>query len=128
LACRIFDASGKLLTKTIHRTDTDSTFTPVLPFFLCPQGKRLFPQLFSGVFLLLPEKKYSDAANHSQNSINGDRRLCMWTDDCQWQFRNETDVQTDSFFHEQPGIWNVYAYNNAITCDFGKYFSGVNIH
>lgn len=119
----IYDADGKLLTKTIHRRDTDSTFTPVLPFSYVRRAKD-YSRSYSAVFSLLPEEKIFGCGESFKEFNKRGQKVVLWADDANG-VQNETMYKPIPFFMSSRGYGMFMHTSTPITCDFGKYFSGV---
>ncbi|MFI5187679.1 MAG: TIM-barrel domain-containing protein, partial [Chitinophagales bacterium] len=119
----IRDADGKLLTKTIHRADTDSTFTPILPFSYVRRAKD-YSRSISAVFSLLPEEKIFGCGESFKEFNKRGQKVVLWADDANG-VQNETMYKPIPFFMSSRGYGMFMHTSSPITCDFGKYYSGV---
>lgn len=118
------DASGKLLTKTIHNTDNaGSTFTPVLPFSYVRRAKD-YSRSMSAVFSLSPEEKIFGCGESFTEFNKRGQKVVLWTDDANG-VQNETMYKPIPFFMSSRGYGMFMHTSTPVTCDFGKYFSGV---
>lgn len=119
-----WDAAGKLLTKTIHHRDNaDSTFTPVLPFSYVRRAKD-YSRSMSAVFSLSPEEKIFGCGESFTEFNKRGQKVVLWTDDANG-IQNETMYKPIPFFMSSRGYGMFMHTSTPITCDFGKYFSGV---
>jgi alpha-D-xyloside xylohydrolase len=118
------DAAGRLLTKTIHHTDNaGSTFTPVLPFSYVRRAKD-YSRSMSAVFSLSPEEKIFGCGESFTEFNKRGQKVVLWTDDANG-VQNETMYKPIPFFMSSRGYGMFMHTTTPITCDFGKYFSGV---
>lgn len=118
------DATGRLLTKTIHHQDNaDSTFTPILPFSYVRRAAD-YSRSMSAVFSLSPgEKIFGCGESFTQLNKRG-QKVVLWADDANG-VQNETMYKPIPFFMSSRGYGMFMHTSTPITCDFGKYFSGV---
>ncbi len=120
----IRDADGKLLTKTINMTDDAKTFTPILPFSFVRRSSD-YSTSMDAVFSLSPnEKIFGCGESFTQFNKRG-QKVVLWTDDANGT-QNETMYKPIPFFMSSRGYGVFMHTSTPITCDFGKYFSGVS--
>jgi alpha-D-xyloside xylohydrolase len=120
-----YDAKGKLLTKTIHHADNaDSTFTPVLPFSYVRRASD-YSRSVSAAFALSPNEKIFGCGESYQEFNKRGQRVVLSADDANG-IQNETMYKPIPFFMSNRGYGMFMHTSTPITCDFGKYFSGVN--
>jgi len=121
----IRDASGKLLTKTVHHQDNvDSTFTPVMPFSYVRRASD-YSRSMSAAFSLSPGEKIFGCVESFTNFNKRGSKVVLWADDANG-VQNETMYKPIPFFMSSRGYGMFMHTSTPITCDFGKYFSGVN--
>ncbi len=121
----IRDASGRLLTKTIHNQDNaDSTFTPVMPFSYVRRAAD-YSRSMSAAFSLSPGEKIFGCGESFTNFNKRGSKVVLWADDANG-VQNETMYKPIPFFMSSRGYGMFMHTSTPITCDFGKYFSGVN--
>jgi alpha-D-xyloside xylohydrolase len=121
----LYDAKGKLLTKTIrHADNVDSTFTPVLPFSFVRRASD-YSRSVSAAFALSPNEKIFGCGESYQEFNKRGQRVVLSTDDANG-IQNETMYKPIPFFMSNRGYGMFMHTSTPITCDFGKYFSGVN--
>ena len=119
------DASGKLLTKTIHQTDNaDSTYTPVLPFSYVRRASD-YSRSMAAAFSLSPGEKIFGCGESFTAFDKRGQKVVLWADDANG-VQNETMYKPIPFFMSSRGYGMFMHTSTPITCDFGKYFSGVN--
>lgn len=119
-----YDANGKLLTQTNHELDNRSTFTPVLPFSFVRRASD-YSRSYAAVFSLSPgEKIFGGGESFTEFDKRGSR-VVLCTDDANGT-QNETTYKPIPFFMSNRGYGLFMHTSTPITCDFGKYFSGVS--
>jgi alpha-D-xyloside xylohydrolase len=119
------DAGGRLLTKTIHNQDNaDSTFTPVMPFSYVRRAAD-YSRSMSAVFSLSPGEKIFGCGESFTSFNKRGQKVVLWADDANG-VQNETMYKPIPFFMSSRGYGMFMHTSTPITCDFGKYFSGVN--
>jgi len=119
------DASGKLLTKTIHHVDNaDSTYTPVLPFSYVRRGSD-YSRSMAAAFSLSPGEKIFGCGESFTGFDKRGQKVVLWADDANG-VQNETMYKPIPFFMSSRGYGMFMHTSSPITCDFGKYFSAVN--
>ena len=119
------DAGGKLLTKTIHNQDNaDSTFTPILPFSFVRRAAD-YSRSMSAAFSLSPGEKIFGCGETFTSFNKRGQKVVLWADDANG-VQNESIYKPIPFFMSSRGYGMFMHTSTPITCDFGKYFSGVN--
>ncbi|MVN23073.1 glycoside hydrolase family 31 protein [Mucilaginibacter arboris] len=119
------DATGKLLTKTVHNQDNiDSTYTPVLPFSYVRRAAD-YSRSMSAAFSLSPGEKIFGCGESFASFNKRGQKVVLWADDANG-VQNETMYKPIPFFMSSRGYGMFMHTSTPITCDFGKYFSGVN--
>ena len=119
------DASGKLLTKTIHHVDNaDSTYTPVVPFSYVRRASD-YSRSMSAAFSLSPGEKIFGCGESFTAFDKRGQKVVLWADDANG-IQNETMYKPIPFFMSSRGYGMFMHTSSPITCDFGKYFSAVN--
>ncbi|GGI23718.1 glycoside hydrolase family 31 protein [Pedobacter mendelii] len=119
------DAAGKLLTKTIHHKDNaDATFTPVLPFSYVRRASD-YSRSMAAAFALSPGEKIFGCGESFTSFDKRGQKVVLWADDANG-VQNETMYKPIPFFMSNRGYGMFMHTSTPITCDFGKYFSGVN--
>lgn len=120
----IYDASGKLLTSTVHKTDVTNTYTPVTPFSYVRRAED-YSRSMNAVFSLSPgERLYGCGESYTEFNKRG-QKVILWTDDANG-VQNETMYKPIPFFMSNRGYGMFMHHSSPITCDFGKYFSAVS--
>ena len=120
----IYDSKGKLLTQTIHTSDVSSTFTPVVPFSYVRRASD-YSRSMDAVLNLSPGEKIFGCGESFQSFDKRGQKVVLWTDDANG-VQNETMYKPIPFFMSNRGYGVFMHHSSPITCDFGKYFSGVN--
>ena len=121
---KIYDKKGKLLTSTIHSSDTKNTYTPVLPFSYFRRNSD-YSRSFAPVFSLEPgEKIFGCGESFTQLNKRG-QKLILWTDDANG-VQNETMYKPIPFYMSSRGYGVFMHTSSPITVDFGKYYSAAN--
>ncbi|WP_207427443.1 alpha-xylosidase [Pedobacter sp. SYSU D00535] len=121
----IRDPQGKLLTKTIHHVDNaDSTYTPVLPFSYVRRAAD-YSRSMNAAFALSPGEKIFGCGESFTSLDKRGQKVVLWADDANG-VQNETMYKPIPFFMSSRGYGMFMHTSTPITCDFGKYFSGVN--
>ncbi len=120
----IYDAAGKLLTKTIHHADNaDSTYTPVLPFSYVRRASDYSKSFHASLSLSPDEKIFGCGESYTGLNKRG-QKVVLWTDDANG-VQNESMYKPVPFFMSSRGYGVFIHTSSPVTCDFGKYFSGV---
>ncbi|MCF8335758.1 MAG: DUF4968 domain-containing protein [Bacteroidales bacterium] len=118
------DAKGNLLTKTVHLSDLQKTFTPVLPFSYVRRASD-YSRSFNAAFSLSPgERIYGCGESFTELNKRGEK-VVLWADDANGT-QNESMYKPVPFFMSNKGYGMFMHTSSPITCDFGKYFNGVN--
>lgn len=118
------DANGRLLTKTIHHQDNaDSTFTPVLPFSYVRRAQD-YSKSMCATFSLSPDERIFGCGESFTEFNKRGQKVVLWADDANG-VQNETMYKPIPFFMSNRGYGMFMHTTTPITCDFGKYFSGV---
>jgi alpha-D-xyloside xylohydrolase len=118
------DAIGKLLTRTIHISDDSETLTPLLPFSFVRRASD-YSTSMAAVFSLSPDEKiYGCGESFTEFNKKG-QKVVLWTDDANGT-QNETMYKPIPFFMSSRGYGVFIHTSSPITCDFGKYYSGIN--
>ncbi len=118
------DDEGKLLTKTNHISDNRTTFTPVLPFSFVRRASD-YSTSMAAVFSLSPDEKIFGCGESFTAFNKRGQKVVLFTDDANGT-QNETMYKPVPFFMSSRGYGMFMHTSSPITCDFGKYFSGVN--
>ena len=119
------DASGKLLTSTNHHSDNNiSTYTPVLPFCFVRRAAD-YSRSINAVFSLSPGEKIFGCGESFTRLDKRGQKVVLWADDGNG-VQNESMYKPIPFFMSSRGYGMFMHTSSPITCDFGKYFNGVN--
>ena len=119
----IRDAEGKLLTRTIHITDGSETFTPLLPFSFVRRASD-YSTSIAAVFSLSPDEKIFGCGEAFTEFNKRGQKVVLWADDANGT-QNETMYKPIPFFLSSRGYGVFMHASSPITCDFGKYYSGI---
>jgi alpha-D-xyloside xylohydrolase len=118
------DKNGKLLTKTNHRLDNSSTYTPILPFSFVRRASD-YSRSFNAAFSLEPGEKIFGCGESFTGLNKRGQRVVLWTDDANG-VQNEEMYKPIPFFMSSRGYGVFMHTSTPISCDFGAYFHGVN--
>ncbi len=120
-----YNAEGKLLTQTNHHIDNaETTYTPIMPFSYVRRAAD-YSRSFNAAFTLTPhEKIFGCGELYTQLNKRG-QKVVLCTDDANG-IQNETMYKPIPFFMSSNGYGMFMHTSSPITCDFGKYFNGVN--
>ncbi|MFN8255314.1 MAG: glycoside hydrolase family 31 protein [Bacteroidales bacterium] len=125
LHIQFFDSKGKLLTSTVHHDDNNGkTFTPVLPFSFVRRVND-YSRSFNAAFSLEPGEKIFGCGESFQAFNKRGQEVVLWTDDANG-VQNESIYKPVPFYLSSRGYGVFMHTSTPITCNFGKYFSGVN--
>ncbi|MBN2213500.1 MAG: alpha-xylosidase [Bacteroidales bacterium] len=120
----VYDADGKLLTKTIHHADhSDSAYTPVLPFSYVRRASD-YSRSFNAVFALSPGEKIFGCGESYTGFDKRGRKIVLFADDANG-VQNESMYKPVPFFMSSRGYGMFMHTSSPVTCDFGRYFSGI---
>lgn len=121
----IKDKNGKVLTSTNHHIDNAATtYTPVMPFAFVRRASD-YSRSFSASFNLAPDEKiYGLGESYTSFNKRG-QKVVLYVDDANG-VQNETSYKPIPFFMSSRGYGVFMHTSTPITCDFGKYFSGVS--
>ncbi len=119
----IRDASGKELTHTVSNADGPESLTPVLPFSFVRRASD-YSTSISAVFSLSPEEKIFGCGESFTQLDKRGQKVVLWADDANG-VQNESMYKPIPFFMSSRGYGLFMHTSSPITCDFGKYFSGI---
>jgi alpha-D-xyloside xylohydrolase len=119
----LLDAAGKPITHTIHRADGAETFMPVLPFSFVRRSAD-YSTSMSAVFSLSPDEKIFGCGESFTEFNKRGQKVVLWTDDANGA-QNEAMYKPIPFFMSSRGYGLFMHTSSPISCDFGKYYSGV---
>jgi alpha-D-xyloside xylohydrolase len=88
----IFNADGKLLTRTINNSDGSETFTPLLPFSFVRRASD-YSTSMDAVFSLSPDEKIFGCGESFTEFDKRGQKVVLWTDDANGT-QNETMYKT----------------------------------
>lgn len=119
----IRDARGKELTHTVTNVDGAETFTPILPFSYVRRASD-YSTSMSAVFSLSPEEKIFGCGESFTQLDKRGQKVVLWADDANG-VQNESMYKPIPFFMSSRGYGLFMHTSSPITCDFGKYYSGI---
>jgi alpha-D-xyloside xylohydrolase len=117
------DAEGRLLTRTNHNRDNGSTITPILPFSFVRRASD-YSRSFAAVFSLSPGEKIFGCGESFTRLDKRGQKVVLWTDDARGA-ESEKMYKPIPFFISSRGYGVFMHTSSPITCDFGKYSSGI---
>ena len=120
----VYDAQGKLLTGTVHKSDVSNTFTPVMPFSYVRRAED-YSRSMDAVFALSPNEKIYGCGESFKEFDKRGSKVVLWTDDANG-VQNETMYKPIPFYLSSRGYGVFMHHSTPITCDFGKYFDAAN--
>lgn len=121
---KIYDENGKLLTSTLHNSDVQNTYTPVLPFSYVRRNSD-YSKSMAAVLTLKPgEKIFGMGESFTQFDKRG-QKVVLWVDDANG-VQNETMYKPIPFFMSSRGYGVFMHTSSPITVDVGKYFNAAN--
>ncbi|MFO7933860.1 MAG: glycoside hydrolase family 31 protein [Bacteroidales bacterium] len=119
----IYDAQGELITRTTHRVDNDSTYTPILPFSYVRRASD-YSRSVAAVFNLGSEERIYGCGESFKGLDKRGQKVVLFADDANG-VENETMYKPIPFFMSSKGYGMFMHTSTPITCDFGKYYSGI---
>ena len=119
----ILDAAGKPITNTIHKVDGAETFMPILPFSFVRRASD-YSTSMSAVFSLSPDEKIFGCGESFTEFNKRGQKVVLWADDANGT-QNEAMYKPIPFFLSNRGYGVFMHTSSPITCDFGKYYSGI---
>ncbi|WP_159517188.1 glycoside hydrolase family 31 protein [Sunxiuqinia indica] len=117
----IYDADGKLLTKTLNREDNNVTYTPIMPFSYVRRSSD-YSRSMSATFSLSPGEKIFGCGESFKGLNKRGQKVVLWTDDANG-VQNESMYKPIPFFMSSRGYGMFMHTSTPITCDFGKYYN-----
>ncbi|GLB51961.1 hypothetical protein NBRC110019_10000 [Neptunitalea chrysea] len=121
---KIYDENRKLLTSTLHYSDVQNTYTPVLPFSYVRRNND-YSRSYAAVFTLQPDEKIFGCGESFTEFNKRGQKVILYTDDANG-VQNETMYKPIPFYMSNRGYGVFMHTSSPITVDFGKYFSGAN--
>lgn len=119
----IRNAEGETITRTIHNLDGNETFTPLLPWSFVRRASD-YSTSVSAAFSLSPGEKIFGCGESFTEFNKRGQKVVLWADDANG-VQNETRYKPVPFFMSSRGYGLFMHTSSPITCDFGKYYSGV---
>ncbi len=120
----IRDASGRILTTTIHSRDNAATFTPLLPFSFVRRASDMSRSISASFSLSNGEKIFGCGESFTRLDKRG-QKIVLWTDDANG-VENPGMYKPIPFFMSSRGYGMFLHTSSPVTCDFGASFNGVN--
>ena len=120
----IHDRDGKLLTRTINISDDSETFTPLLPFSFVRRASD-YSTSMAAVFSLSPGEEIFGCGESFTEFNKRGQKVVLWTDDANGT-QNESMYKPVPFLMSSRGYGIFMHTSTPITCDFGKYYSGIS--
>lgn len=117
------DAEGRLLTRTNHSTDNNTSITPIMPFCYVRRASD-YSRSFNAVFSLSPGEKIFGCGESFTRLDKRGQKVVLWTNDAR-SAETEKMYKPVPFFMSSRGYGVFMHTSTPITCDFGKYFSGI---
>ncbi|MFZ0491019.1 MAG: TIM-barrel domain-containing protein, partial [Salegentibacter sp.] len=121
---KIFDEKGKLLTRTLHNSDVQNTYTPVLPFSYVRRNSD-YSRSMAAVLSLEPDEKIFGCGESFTQFNKRGQKVVLWTDDANG-VQNESMYKPIPFYMSSRGYGVFMHTSTPVTVDFGKYFNGAN--
>jgi alpha-D-xyloside xylohydrolase len=118
------DANGRMLTRTIHMEDDSETFTPLLPFSFVRRAAD-YSTSMAAVFRLSPNEMIFGCGESFTEFNKRGQKVVLYADDSNGA-QNETMYKPIPFYMSSRGYGVFMHTSSPITCDFGKYYGGVN--
>lgn len=119
-----FDENGRLLTSTTNLIDNQAVYTPLMPFSWVRRASD-YSRSFSAAFNLAPDEMIFGFGEQYTEFNKRGQRVVLWVDDAHGA-QNETSHKPVPFFLSNRGYGMFIHTSSPVTCDVGKYFSGVN--
>ncbi len=120
----IYNGEGELITRTLHKGDDDSTYTPVLPFSFVRRASD-YSRSVSAAFSLGPDEKIFGCGESFTGLNKRGQKVVLFADDANG-VENETMYKPIPFFMSSYGYGMFMHTSTPVTCDFGKYYSGMS--
>src|ERR1035437_7438587 len=118
------DSAGRLLTKTDHTKDNDTTFSKLLPFSFIRRASD-YSRSVNAVFSLSPGEKIFGCGETFTSFNKRGQKVVLWADDANG-VQNESIYKPIPFFMSSRGYGMFMHTSTPVTCDFGQTFSGLN--
>jgi alpha-D-xyloside xylohydrolase len=120
----LHDENGKFLTGTNHNSDNSGkTYTPVMPFGYVRRASD-YSRSFCATMDLSPGEKIYGLGESYTNFNKRGSKVVVFTDDANG-IKNETMYKPIPFYMSSNGYGVFMHTSTPITCDFGKYYAGV---
>lgn len=120
----ILNADGQEVTRTVNKTDGDSTFTPLLPFSFVRRASD-YSRSVAAVFTLKPGEGIFGCGESFTSLNKRGQKVVLYADDANG-VQNETMYKPIPFFMSSNGYGMFMHTSTPVTMDIGKYYSGAN--
>jgi len=117
------DAEGRLLTSTNHSRDNNTSITPIMPFCFLRRASD-YSRSFAAVFSLAPGEKIFGCGESFTRLDKRGQKVVLWTSEARGA-ESEKMYKPIPFFMSSRGYGVFMHTSSPVTCDFGKYFSGI---
>lgn len=121
---KIYNENGKFLTSTLHNSDVQNTYTPVLPFSYVRRNSD-YSRSMAAVLSLEPDEKIFGCGESFTQFNKRGQKVVLWTDDANG-VQNESMYKPIPFYMSSRGYGVFMHTSTPVTVDFGKYFNGAN--
>ncbi len=123
-AIEVRDAQGRLLTRSIHQSQTGETYTPILPFSFVRRA-RDYSRSICAVFSLSPGEKIFGCGESFTGFDKRGQKVVLWTDDSNG-VQNREMYKPIPFFMSSSGYGMFMHTSSPVTCDFGHTYSSIS--
>jgi len=120
----IRDGDGRLLTQTDQTEDNKTSYTPIVPFSFVRRTAD-YSRSMAAVFTLSPGEKIFGCGESFTGFDKRGQKVVLWTDDANGVQSHEM-YKPIPFFLSNRGYGMFIHTTSPVTCDFGRYFSGIN--
>ena len=117
------DAEGRLLTRTNHSRDNNTSITTILPFCFVRRSSD-YSRSFAAAFSLSPGEKIFGCGESFTGLDKRGQKVVLWTTDAR-SAESEKMYKPIPFFMSSSGYGMFMHTSSPVTCDFGKNFSGL---
>ncbi len=117
------DTEGRLLTRTNHSSDNNTSITPIMPFCFVRRASD-YSRSFAAVFSLAPGEKIFGCGESFTRLDKRGQKVVLWTSEARGA-ESEKMYKPIPFFMSSRGYGVFMHTSSPVTCDFGKYFSGI---
>ena len=119
---KIYDKNGRLITKTRHQIQNDTTLFPNLPFAFVRRAGN-----YSRSFNLGADEKIYGCGESFTSLNKRGQKIVLWVDDSNG-VENQTMYKPIPFYMSSNGYGVFIHTSSPITCDFGyKFLEAINL-